>query len=39
MEHRTLKLGGIAAAVATAVLHMSGASAQEAAPAPARPTA
>jgi outer membrane receptor protein involved in Fe transport len=34
MEHRTLKLGGIAAAVAIAVLHMS-ASAQEAAPAPA----
>ena len=30
MHHRTLKLGGIAAAVATAVLHMSGAAAQEA---------
>jgi outer membrane receptor protein involved in Fe transport len=29
MHHRTLKLGGIAAAVATAVLHMSGAAAQE----------
>ncbi|CAN7742900.1 TonB-dependent receptor [Duganella sp. LjRoot269] len=33
MEQRTFKLGGIAAAVATAVLHMGGASAQEAAPA------
>ena len=31
MEQRTFKLGGIAAAVATAVLHMGGASAQEAA--------
>lgn len=30
MHHSTLKLGGIAAAVATAVLHMSGAAAQEA---------
>src|SRR5471032_1944417 len=33
MEQRTFKLGGIAAAVATAVLHMGGASAQQAAPA------
>ena len=33
MEHRTFKLGGIAAAVATAILHMGGALAQEAAPA------
>jgi outer membrane receptor protein involved in Fe transport len=33
MQAPTLKLGGIAAAVATAVLHMGGAAAQEAAPA------
>jgi outer membrane receptor protein involved in Fe transport len=33
MEHRTIKLGGMAAAVATAILHMSAAAAQEAAPA------
>ena len=32
MHHRTLKLGGIAAAVATAVLHMGTAAAQEATP-------
>ncbi|WP_343728213.1 TonB-dependent receptor [Duganella sp.] len=32
MHHRTLKLGGIAAAVATAVLHMGNAAAQEAPP-------
>lgn len=30
MHHSTLKLGGIAAAVATAILHMGGAAAQEA---------
>lgn len=30
MQHSTLKLGGIAAAVATAILHMGGAAAQEA---------
>jgi len=33
MEHRTLKLGGIAAAVATALLHMGGAAAEETPPA------
>jgi outer membrane receptor protein involved in Fe transport len=33
MEHRTIKLGGMAAAVATAILQMSAAAAQEAAPA------
>ncbi|GJI97937.1 TonB-dependent receptor [Duganella caerulea] len=33
MEQRTFKMGGIAAAVATAVLHMGSASAQQAAPA------
>ena len=32
MEHRTLKLGGIAAAVATALLHMNGATAQDTPP-------
>jgi outer membrane receptor protein involved in Fe transport len=32
MEHRTLKLGGIAAAVATALLHVNGATAQETPP-------
>jgi outer membrane receptor protein involved in Fe transport len=33
MEHRTLKLGGIAAAVATALLHVGGAAAEETPPA------
>jgi outer membrane receptor protein involved in Fe transport len=33
MEYRTIKLGGIAAAVASAILHMGGAAAQETPPA------